>query len=73
MEATLDHNTGIDAATTEAAHDDVTQPTEDTVTHYTVTHCTGHMTDHPYITTPCVMNAEITVGYTHEHPTDLQT
>ena len=43
IEAALDHNTGIDAATTEAAHDNLTQPTEDTATDLTMTHHTDHM------------------------------
>ena len=49
IEATLDHNTGIDAATTGPAHDNLAQPTENTATDLTVTHGTGHITDHPNI------------------------
>ena len=49
IEATLDHNTRVDATTTGAAHNDLTQSTEDTATNLTVTHHTGHITDHPNI------------------------
>ena len=49
IEATLDHNTGIDAATIGAAHYDLTQSTEATGTDHTMTHCTSHITDHPHI------------------------
>ena len=71
-DATLDHNTRIHAATTEAAHDDLTQPTEDTATDLAMTHCTSHTVDHPHITALWVINPEITVGHTHNHPTNLQ-
>ena len=50
IEAAPDHNTEIDTATTEAAHDDLTQPTEATATDIAMTHHTGHITDHPHIT-----------------------
>ena len=50
IKATLDHNTRIDAATTEAVHDDLTQPAEDTATDLTVIHHTSHIADHPHIT-----------------------
>ena len=49
IEATLDHSTGIYATTTGAAHNDLTQPTEDTATDLAMTHCTGHIADHPNI------------------------
>ena len=49
IEATLDHNTRIDATTTGAALDDLTQPTEDTATDLTVTHHAGHIADIPNI------------------------
>ena len=38
MEATLDHNTRIDAATTEAAHNDLTPPIEATAINIAATH-----------------------------------
>ena len=72
IEGALDHNTGIDIATTEAAHDDLTQPIEDTVTDLTVTHCHGHIADHPCIAALLVTDPEITVGHTHHHPSNLQ-
>ena len=43
IEATLEHNTGRDAAITEAVHDDLDQPTEDTATDLTMTHLTDHI------------------------------
>ena len=72
IEATLDPRTNIDAATTEVAHDDFAQTTEGTATYPTVTHHTGHIADHPYIAVLCVINPEITVDHTEDHPTDLQ-
>ena len=72
IEATPDHNTGIDTTTTEAAHDDLVQPTEDTVTDLTVTPCTSHMADHPHIAALWVINPEIVIGHTHNHPNNLQ-
>ena len=71
-EATLDHNTGIDTATTEAAQDDLTIPSEDTPTDLTITHQTGHTVDHPHITALQGMDPKIIVGHTHDHPTELQ-
>ena len=71
-EATLDHNTEIDAATTEVAHDDLIQPTEDTAKDLTMTHHTGHITDHPHIAALLVIDPEITVIHTHDHPTNLE-
>ena len=71
IEATLDHNTGIDAATTGAVHDDLIQPTEDATTHLTVTLHTGHIADHPNIKAPHVIDPKITVDHIHNHPIDL--
>ena len=72
IEATLDHNTGIDAATTGAAHDNLTPPIEATATDLTMTHHTDHITDHPHIEALQVIDPEITVDHIHDHPTDLQ-
>ena len=72
IEATLAHHTGIDAATTEAAHDDLSQPKEDTAKDLAMTHCTSHIADHPHITPLWVTDPKITVCHTHDHPTDLQ-
>ena len=72
IEATLDHNTWIDTDTTEAAHDDLTQPTEDTARDLNVSHCTDHIMDHPQITALQVIDPKITVDHTHNCPTDLK-
>ena len=48
-EAALDHNAGIDTATTETAYGDLTQHTEDTATDLTMTHCIGDITDNLHI------------------------
>ena len=72
IEAALGHNTGTDAITTGAAHDDPSQPTEDTARDLTMTHCTGHIADHPNIKALQVINPEIEVGHIPNHPTDLQ-
>ena len=72
IEAALDCNTGRDAATTGAVHNDLSQPTEDTAKDLAMTHHTDHITDHPNIKALQVINPGITVGHIHEHPTDLQ-
>ena len=56
-EAILDYNTRIDAATTGAAHDDLTPPLEATAIDLVMTH---HITDHPHIEALQVINPEIT-------------
>ena len=71
-EATLGHNTGINAATTEIAHDDPTHATEGTVTDLNVTHHINHITDHPNIKVLQVINPAIVVGHTLTSPTDFQ-
>ena len=70
--ATLDHNSGRDTATTETAHDDISQHTADTATDLNVTHWIGHIVDYPHITALEVINPEMVVGHTNDHPTDLQ-
>ena len=72
IEATLDHNTGVDAATTGAVHDDLTQPTETTATDPTMPHHIIHIADHLHIKVLQVINPEIVVGHIHNHPTDPQ-
>ena len=72
IEVTLDHNTRIDATTTGAVHDDLTQPKEDTATDFTMTHHTSHIFDHPNIAPLLVIDPEIAVDHIHDHPTDLQ-
>ena len=34
--------------------------------------CISHITDHPHIAALWVINPEIIVGHTHDHPTNLQ-
>ena len=72
IEATPDCNTGIDAATTEAAHNDLAQPREDTATDLTMTPHTNHIADHPSIEALQVINPKIVVGHVHAPPTNLQ-
>ena len=69
IEAALDHNNGIDAVTTEAAHNNLTPPVEATAINLTVTH---HIADHPHLKALQVIDPEITVGHIHDHPTALQ-
>ena len=72
IEAALYHNTGIDAATTGADHDDLTPPIEATATDLAMTHHIDYITDHPCIEALQVIDPEITVGHIHNHPTYLQ-
>ena len=72
IEATLDCNTGIDMATTEAAHNDLAQPRKDTAIDLIVTHHTDHIADHPNIEALQVIDHEIVVGHIHTPPTNLQ-
>ena len=72
IEATLDHNTGIDAATTGAVYDDLLQPTEDTTADLAKTLHTSHIGDHSSIEALQVINPEITVDHIHDHPINLQ-
>ena len=71
--ATVDHNIEIGAATTEAAHDDCHSAHRGhshrpcTVTHHTI-----HTADCLHIAALQVINPEITVGHTHDYPTDIQ-
>ena len=72
MEGALHCNTEIDATTTEAAHNNLAQPTEDTATNLAITHHTSHIADHPNIKALQVIDPEITVDHIHDHPTDPQ-
>ena len=67
MEATLDHNIEIDAAITEMVHDDLAQSTEDTATYLT-----NHITYLPNLEALVVIDPNIIVGHTHDHPIGLQ-
>ena len=72
VEVTLDHSTRMDTATTGAAHDDLTQPTEVRATDLAMTHHTSHITDYPNIEAFQVINPDITGDHIHDHPTNLQ-
>ena len=68
IEATLDHGTEIDAAITEASHDNLTPTTVDTATYLTVTPLINHITDYPKTEALQATNPNIIVGHTHDHP-----
>ena len=72
IEAALDHNSGIDAATTGAAHDNLTPPIEAIAIDLAMTYLIDHIADHSYMEALKVISPEITVGHIHNHPTDLQ-
>ena len=72
IEAALDHNTGIDTATTGAVHYDLIQPTEDTATDLAMKLHASHIADHPNTEAPRVIDPEIAVDHIHDHPIDLQ-
>ena len=72
IEAVINCNTEIDAAITEAAHNDFTQHTEDTAADLTMTHLTDHITDHLNTEALPAIDPEIIVGHTHYHPIGLQ-
>ena len=63
IEAALDHNPRIDAATTGAARNDFVPPIEATATNLTATHHIDHIADHPHIEACQVINPEIAVGH----------
>ena len=50
----------------------LTQPTEEAAIDLTMTHCTGHIADHPHITVLLVIDPKIAVDHTHNHPINLQ-
>ena len=74
IEATLDCSTGADAATTGAAHNDLTQSTEVTATTIDLAamHHIDHITVLHNIKALQVINPEITAGHIHDHPIDHQ-
>ena len=72
IEATLDHNTGIDATTTGAAHNNLTQPIGVTAIDLSATHHINHITDHPHIDDFQVIDPKIAVDHIHNQPIDLQ-
>ena len=72
-EAALDHNTGIDMASTGAVHNNHAPPIGPTAIDLTMTHHIDHIADHPHIEVLQLINPEIAVGHIHDHPTDLQS
>ena len=72
IEATPDHNTGVDAATTGAAHDNLTPPIVATPIDLATKHHTDHLAGQAHIEALQVINPKITVGHIHNYPTDLQ-
>ena len=72
IEAALDNKTGIDAATTGAAHEDLASPIEATTIDLTMTHHIDNIADHLHIEAIQVINPEIAVGHIHDYPTDHQ-
>ena len=71
-EAAQGHNTGIDAATIGAAHNDCIPPIEATTIDPAVTCHINHITDRSHIEVLQLINPEITVDHTHDHATNLQ-
>ena len=71
-EAIQGHNSGINTATTVAAHDTHTPPTEVTAINLAMTYHINHITDHPHKEVPQLTTPEITVDHAHNHPTTLQ-
>ena len=69
-EAAPDCNKGFGTATIEAAQGNPIQHIEATVTELTMTHHTGHTTDHPHITAHRVTAVRTAVDHIHAHPTD---
>ena len=70
--ATLGYNTRIDAAPWRAAHNNHIPPIKVAVIDLAITHHIDHIADHPHIEILQLFNPEITIGHTHDHPTDLQ-
>ena len=71
IEAALDCNIEIDAAITEAAHDNLTPPTENTATDFIMTHLIDHIVDHLNIKPLQAIDPNIIEGHTHDQPTGL--
>ena len=72
IEASLDCNTKMDAAITEAAEDNLAPPTEDTATDFAMTPLTNHIADHPNTEALQATDPNIIVGHTHNHPVGIQ-
>ena len=71
-EATQDHNNGTGTTVIEAAQDNAIQHTKGTVADPTMTHHTGHTTNHPHTTAHQVTTHRIIVDHSHAHPKDHQ-
>ena len=71
-EAAQGHNTGIDTATRGATHSNHAPPIEATAIDLAMTHHINHIADHSQIKVLQLINPEIAVDHTHDHPTDLQ-
>ena len=71
-DVTIDYNISRHAAITEAAHGDLTQPTDDMAIDLAMTHHINHNTDHPHIEALLVIDPEVIVGHIHNHPICLQ-
>ena len=69
-EAVPYHNNWMDTAAIEAAQDDPIQHTEDTVADLTMTHHTGHTTNHPHTAAHQDTTFRTAVDHIHAHPTD---
>ena len=63
-EAIQGHNTGINATTTGAVHDDHAPPIEATAINLATTHYINHIADNPHIEVLQLTNPEITVDHT---------
>ena len=70
-EATQGHNTGIDAATIGAAHDDHASHIEVTIINLTATHPINHIADSPHIEISQCTKLGITVDQSQDHNTDV--
>ena len=71
-EATQGNNTRIDTATIGAVHDNHTPPIEATAINLFMICHINHIADHPHIEVLQLINPEIAVDHTHDHPRNLQ-
>ena len=69
-EAAQGHNTGIDATTIGAAHNDHAPPIDATATDLAMTHHINCVADHPHIEVLQLTNPEIAGDHAHDHPTN---
>ena len=71
-EAAQGHNTGINTATTGAAHNAHAPPIKVTVINPTMTHHINHIADHPHFEVFQLTNLKITAYHAHNLPTNFQ-